>query len=55
MSTKLITIKDSDTVRHASELLINGHFHSLPVVDGNDNIVGIITSTDLIRYLHEQY
>lgn len=55
MATDLVTIKDTDTVRHASELLIKGHFHSLPVVDGNNDIVGIITSTDLIRYLNEQY
>lgn len=55
MSKDLITIKDTDSVRHASELLVKGHFHSLPVVDANSNIVGIVTSTDLIRYLNEQY
>lgn len=55
MSTDLITIKDTDTVRQASELLIKGHFHSLPVIDESGNIVGILTSTDLIRYLNEQY
>ena len=55
MSTDLITVKESDPVRHAAELLIKGHFHSLPVVDGNANLAGILTSTDLIRHLHEQY
>lgn len=55
MSTDLTTIKDTDTVRQASELLIKGHFHSLPVIDESGNIVGILTSTDLIRYLNEQY
>lgn len=55
MSKDLSTIRDTDTVRHASELLIKGHFHSLPVIDEGGNIVGILTSTDLIRYLNEQY
>ena len=55
MSTQLTTIKITDSIRQASELLIKGHFHSLPVIDEHGNIVGIVTSTDLIRYLHEQY
>jgi CBS-domain-containing membrane protein len=55
MSSQLTTIKNTETIRHAAELLINGHFHSLPVVDSEDNIVGIVTSTDLIKYLNEQY
>ena len=55
MSSKITKIKNTETIRQASELLINGHFHSLPVVDNDDHIVGIITSTDLIKYLNELY
>lgn len=55
MSTKLITIKNTETVRNASQMLVNGHFHSLPVTDNEMNIVGIVTSTDLIKYLNDQY
>ncbi len=55
MSSKITKIKNTETIRQASELLINGHFHSLPVIDDNDNIVGIVTSTDMIKYLNEQY
>lgn len=54
MSTKLNTIGGKDTVRTAAELLGEGNFHSLPVVDG-DKLVGIVTSTDVIRYLLAQY
>jgi len=55
MSSKLTTIKNTETIRQAAELLIKGHFHSLPVIDSEDNIVGIVTSTDLIKYLNEQF
>ena len=37
----------------AAAMLCEGHFHSLPVVDADDRLLGIITSTDLIHYLHE--
>ena len=29
-------------------MLAEGHFHSLPIVDGEDNLTGLVTSTDLI-------
>ena len=54
MSTKLTTIGAKDTVRTAAELLSEGVFHSLPVVDG-EKLVGIVTSTDIIKYLLAQY
>ena len=55
MSSQIITIKNTETIRQAAELLIKGHFHSLPVIDLDGNIAGIVTSTDLIRYLSDQY
>lgn len=55
MSRQLTTIRNTETIRQAAELLMKGHFHSLPVVDQSDNVVGMLTSTDLIRYLNDQY
>lgn len=55
MSTKLTSIRQTETVRQAAELLSKGHFHSLPVVDNDENVVGIVTTTDLIHYLSDQY
>jgi CBS domain-containing membrane protein len=55
MSDKLVTIKYTDTIRVGSELLARGGFHSLPVIDDEGALVGIVTTTDLIRYLNEQY
>lgn len=54
MQTRLVTIEEGDTIRHAAEVLAEGRFHSLPVVDAAGFLVGILTSTDLIRYLLQQ-
>lgn len=48
------TISVSGTVRDAAQILATADFHSLPVVDGR-KLVGLVTSTDLIRYLVDQY
>ena len=53
MKKNLVTIEINDTVRKAAHLLSDGMFHSLPVIDKDNNLIGIITSTDLIRYLAE--
>ena len=48
------TIGSSATVREAAQALGDGSYHSLPVVEGG-TLVGLVTSTDLIRYLADQY
>lgn len=55
MVTDLTTLADTDTVRQASKILAESDFHSLPVLDKQKQIVGIVTMTDLIRYLNDQY
>ena len=54
MTTELTTISVKDTVRSAAELLGEGSYHSLPVVD-EGKLSGLVTSTDVIRYLLAQY
>lgn len=55
MQTELVTLSPGDTVRDAARHLRSGQFHALPVVDGEGGLAGIVTSTDLIRYLYDQY
>ena len=54
MNESPVSIEKSGTIRDAARILAVGDFHSLPVVDG-DTLVGIVTSSDLIRHLLEQY
>ena len=55
MTSNPISLKQSDNVRQATEILSKGDFHSLPVINNADELIGIVTSTDLIRYLNAQY
>jgi CBS domain-containing protein len=55
MKPDLVTVSHKDTVRRATNLLSDGTFHSLPVVGEDGKLEGIVTSTDLIRYLMKQY
>ena len=55
MTKSLITLNKDQSIRDAAELLAEGTFHSLPVVDEDDKLVGMVTSTDLIKHLRELY
>ena len=54
MAKNLITITPETTIRETAEILSKNEFHALPVCDG-ETLVGIVTTTDLLKYLLEQY
>lgn len=54
MAKKLVTIGPETTIKEAAEILASKEFHALPVCEGN-LLVGIVTTTDLIKYLIDQY
>ena len=47
-------VQTDATIRGVAEILASQEFHALPVLDG-DKLVGIVTTTDLVKYLLEQY
>lgn len=55
MTKELTTLGAGRTVREAAQILSDGNFHSVPIVGDDDELVGIVTSTDIIRYLVDQY
>jgi len=55
MTTKLTTVKNTHSIREASEILAESNFHSLPVINEQEEVVGIVTMTDLIKYFNNQY
>jgi len=55
MTAKVKTVKPDDTIREVAEIFSDQDFHSLPVVDEQGELQGIVTTTDVIKYLLEQY
>jgi predicted transcriptional regulator len=54
MTKKLEIINSETTIKQAAEILSKKEFHALPVV--NQGVwVGILTTTDLIKYLVSQF
>ncbi|TQD40672.1 CBS domain-containing protein [Haloflavibacter putidus] len=54
MVSNVISVKPDNTIKEVAEILAEKEFHALPVVE-NDKLVGIVTTTDLIKYLLEQF
>ncbi len=53
MTPDLVTLSRSATVHDAAELLADGRRHSVLVVDDDGMLLGIVTTTDLVRYLRD--
>ena len=54
MVKNLIMVNSNISIKSVVEILSKNEFHALPVVD-NDLLVGIVTTTDILRYLLKQY
>ncbi|WP_209562854.1 CBS domain-containing protein [Flavobacterium sp. 1355] len=54
MTSKPKTVSSETVIKDLAEIFVKEEFHALPVVD-NGVLKGIVTTTDVIRYLLEQY
>ena len=54
MTTSVITVHEDDTIGKAVDLLLENMFHALPVINHEEQLVGIITTFDLIKHSLDQ-
>jgi len=54
MAKNLISVSSNASIKEVAEILAKKEFHAIPVVD-HQKLVGIVTTTDLINYLIEQF
>lgn len=54
MSNNPRTVDKDATIKEVAEIFSQEEFHALPVVEG-EQVTGIVTTTDVIQYLLEQY
>lgn len=54
MTKNVETVQTTDTIHDVALTLSKNQFHALPVMEG-ETLAGIVTTTDLIDYLIDQY
>ncbi|GGZ78005.1 membrane protein [Algibacter mikhailovii] len=54
MNRNIVSVSSSNSIKEVAEILASKEFHALPVVD-NNALTGIVTTTDLIKYLLLQF
>lgn len=48
-----IQIKSTKTIKEVAQILSKNEFHALPIVEDHE-LIGIVTTTDLLNYMIEQ-
>jgi len=51
MSKKVVTIRDNISIAHAAELMAKHHVHRLPVVSETGQVVGLVSSLDILGWV----
>lgn len=54
MKSSVKTVSSDQSIREVAEIFTKAEYHALPVVD-SEKLVGIVTTTDIIQYLIDQY
>jgi len=54
MTKNIVSVTADTTIKEVAEILAVKEFHALPIVD-DKKLVGIMTTTDLIKYLLAQF
>ncbi|MEP6958857.1 MAG: CBS domain-containing protein [Nitrospirota bacterium] len=55
MSTGLVTAKKTDTIRSVVMKMINRHCATIPVVEGDNQLIGLVTLRDVLLPLYPNY
>jgi acetoin utilization protein AcuB len=55
MTPDPITVSQNATIGDAAQLMLNNMISGLPVVDGQSNLVGIITESDIFRLVVKEW
>jgi acetoin utilization protein AcuB len=49
MTEEVVSVAADDLLVHAARIMLAQHVHRLPVIDGQQRLLGIISTTDVLR------
>jgi CBS domain-containing protein len=55
MQNDVLRLKENTNILQAIDVLMDKSFHSLPIVNDNNKLIGILTSNDLLLELRKHY
>ena len=55
MTKNVKTLYHTDFIKTAALVFVESEFRALPIVDEKENVVGILSTTDLIKFLLAQF
>jgi CBS domain-containing protein len=53
MTDQVVTVEAQDPIRDAADKMITYNIHHLPVVDDEEGVIGMLSTTDLTAYLSD--
>ena len=53
MTDQVVTVGAQDSIRDAADKMITYNIHHLPVVDDEEGVIGMLSTTDLTAYLSD--
>ena len=48
MTTELCTLRDSDTINDARQIMTEKHIRHIPITDGENHVLGLVTQRDVL-------
>jgi CBS domain-containing protein len=54
MHSDPVVLRETDDIKYATELLLQGEFHGVPVVDDENRVVGIVTAYDILKAMSDR-
>jgi len=55
MKTPVVTAREDISIEEAAKIMMENEIGCLPIIGGDEKIKGIVTRTDLLHYLRENY
>jgi len=53
MTDQVVTVEAQDSIREAADKMLTYNIHHLPVVDDEEGVIGMLSTTDLTAYLSD--